>query len=156
MKNMVAELLRNMNWMFFIVWLIAGMVLAIMEIFMPGTFFFLVLGAAAVGAGLTCLIPFVPWWASFFVFAFLAVIGTLLAKRFADKVTSGPSTATNVDRYLGKKALVIETIDPVSNKGRIRVEQDEWRAISDQTFEKGAWVIVERVEGTCLRVKAEV
>ena len=155
--KMVELLLQNIGWTFFIAWIVAGLVLVIIEMVTPGTFYFLVLGVAAFGAGISCLIPFFPWWASFLVFAFLAIIGTLLAKRFADKVTPDSVTGANVDRFIGKRALVVETIDPVGNKGRVRVDQDEWRAISneDTTFEKGSWVIVERVEGTCLCVKSE-
>ena len=61
------------------------------------------------------------------------------------------------ERLLGKKGVVIVTVDNAETKGLVKVEGDEWRAESDDgsIIEKGEWIVVKRIEGTRLIIRKE-
>ena len=48
------------------------------------------------------------------------------------------------------KGTITETVDPDTDKGRIKIGSESWRAISDKniTIEEGSRVTVLRVEGS--------
>jgi membrane protein implicated in regulation of membrane protease activity len=60
---------------------------------------------------------------------------------------------TNVDALIGQTGYVTETIDPVSNTGRVRIGSDEWRGRADQIIEIGAQVRVVSISGATLTVE---
>ena len=49
--------------------------------------------------------------------------------------------------------MVIETIDPLKNIGRVRIGSDEWRARAEQAIPLDAWAEVTSVAGTTLTVR---
>ena len=57
-------------------------------------------------------------------------------------------------RLLEKEGIVVENIDTDAGSGKVRVENEEWRAISEegQIIEVGAKIQVLRIEGTHLIV----
>ena len=56
-------------------------------------------------------------------------------------------------RYVGMSAVVLEEVDLASNTGLIRVEAEQWRAITDgDPIPEGASVEVVEVRGTRLVV----
>src|SRR5438445_9890869 len=64
---------------------------------------------------------------------------------------------TNVDALIGRIGTVSERIDPVTGKGRVPVEGEDWRgaSIMDTPIDAGDRVMVVRVEGTTLFVDKE-
>jgi len=64
---------------------------------------------------------------------------------------------TNVDALIGRIGTVSERIDPVTGKGRVLVEGEDWRgaSIMDTPIDAGDRVMVVRVEGTTLFVDKE-
>ena len=81
--------------------------------------------------------------------ALLLSLRTLVKKFFTPKVTR-----TNVDSVIGAQGLVIEDIDNVNAKGRVKVGAMEWaaRSADGAPLKAGAHVTVERVEGVKLFV----
>ena len=58
-----------------------------------------------------------------------SVILLLITKPFVKKfVNKEPSIVTNAYNIVGKKAIVIEDIDNIQNKGLIRVGSEVWSA----------------------------
>jgi membrane protein implicated in regulation of membrane protease activity len=139
----------------FWIWLGLAAVLVVGEMFTAG-FFLLPFGiGAAVAAVLNWFDLALAWqWA-----AFLGVSAILLLslRRFADRVTHAPPEAVGVDRLVGKRATVIEAIEPGDAAGRVRIEREEWRADSslDESIPVGTRVIVEKVQGTHVVVSPE-
>lgn len=136
-------------------WVWVGMALCffLAEIFTAG----FVLACFGLGAAVAAGLSFAgvgPVWqlASFVVVSAAAV---LLSRRFAERVSAQQAEQVGVDRVLGKRAVVIETIDPSSARGRVRVDREEWRAESadGEAISEGATVEVLAVEGTRLRVR---
>ena len=62
---------------------------------------------------------------------------------------------TNIDRMIGKTGKVTETIDVYKNEGRVAIDGDEWKAISDDKsiIEKDKVVEVINIESIIITVK---
>jgi len=128
------------------IWIIVGVIALIIDL-VSGTMFMLWVGGGCfIGAAVAALLPGIAWapWAAFAVStALLLYLGRPLARRFQQQSL----TPSNVDAIVGQEGIVLETIDPVSNTGRIRIGSDEWRARSDEHISAGERVCVLGVEG---------
>ncbi|MBI3909793.1 MAG: NfeD family protein [Armatimonadetes bacterium] len=132
-------------------WMIAAGVLALLELALPGTFFFLFLAAAAVVAGLSSLL--LPGWLPWVVFLASGVAGLLLAPRLARRLTPAtPRVPLNVDSLVGKIGIVQEAIDSIHGQGLVKVQGQVWRAVADEPIAAGERVRVRAIEGTRLIV----
>lgn len=139
------------------IWLIVAVILFIAEVVTPGfvvaCFGIGCLGAAlmdAIGLGIAVQIV---------VFCVVSLASFFSVRPlFLKYVLKGDEkrTDTNVDALAGKLGLVSETIDPETNRGRVALGGDDWKAVSvaDTVIEKGQKVEVVSVEGTKLFVKA--
>jgi len=142
------------------VWLIAGVLLLVAEMFTPG-FWLACLAIGAFAAGVLALLPAVGTTLETVVFAAtsllsMAGIRPALARRF--RLGSGAGLRTNVDALIGKTGVVTERIDPAGRPGRVLVEGENWRGTSadDTVLEPGTRVSVLQVDGTTLMVEREM
>lgn len=89
------------------------------------------------------------------VFIVTSGVGVLLSRRFADRITGPQAQGVGIDRVIGKRAVVLEAIDPMTATGMVRVEREEWRAdaAGNVPIPAGAVVEVLAVEGTRLKVR---
>jgi len=135
------------------VWLIVGVVTLILEL-LAGTMFliWIACGCFLAGAG-AWLAPSVAWlpWA---VFVVSTSILLWLGRRLARQLHAGATMPSNVDSLIGRIGVVLQTVDPVENIGRVRIGSEEWRARADTRFEEKEHVMVKAVEGTTLIVGA--
>lgn len=132
-------------------WIIAGVVVLIIEL-LSATFFMLwVAGGCFVAAVVAALLPNVAWapWAAFVV---STVVLLYLGQPLARRVQQEKLTPSNVDAMVGREGVVLERIDPVENTGRVRIGSEEWRARADERIDRGARVCVLSVEGATLMV----
>ena len=133
-------------------WLIAGLVLLILELFTTTFFLMWIAAAAFLAAGaayLTIDAPGVEWA----VFTVSGVVLLILTRPLARSIHGSVTLPSNVDRLVDQKAYVLQTIDNDQNTGRVRIDSDEWRARStDGTIAEGGYVTVKRVEGASLIV----
>jgi len=133
------------------IWIIAGVIALIIDL-LSGTLFMLWVAGGCIVAGIvSALVPELAWapWAAFAVStALLLYLGRPLAKRFQDQKL----VPSNVDALVGQEGIVVETIDPVGNTGRVRISSEEWRARSDEHIESGERVCVLGVEGATVVV----
>ena len=132
-------------------WLILGLALLIIEMFTM-TMFLMWVGAGALLAALAAALH-APNWAQWLVFAASSLILLWLSRPLARSVHGRVTVPSNVDSLVGQSAVVLEAIDPQANTGRVRIGSDEWRARADQPIKQGAGVVVEKVQGTTLRVR---
>lgn len=79
----------------------------------------------------------------FFVIGFVLLLLTrpVLIKYFKKNIVS-----TNADSYIGKTAVVLKEITPVT-RGIVDFEHMNWTAISSETIEEGALVKILAIEG---------
>ena len=90
------------------------------------------------------------------VFLITSVILLLITKPFVKKfINKEPSITTNAYNIVGKKAIVIEEIDNIQNKGLIRVGSEVWSAQSetDEKVAKDTEVTITDIKGVKAIVK---
>lgn len=136
-------------------WIWVGMALFffLAEVFTAG-FVLACFGLGALAAAVPAFLGFGLVW-QLVVFVAVSTAAVLFSRRFADRVTGDQPQNVGVDRVLGKTAIVIETIDPHSPAGRIRVDVEEWRADSadGSSIPEGTIVEVLSIDGTRLKVR---
>lgn len=141
------------TWQF---WTVTAVVLFIIEIFTPGFFI------ATFGVGALCTVPAALITDNLniqlIVFAVTTTLTYIyirpLAKKYFFKKQA--DAATNVDALIGKKAKVIETIDPLNSKGRVKlIGGEDWKALSsdESIIEKDSVVEIAAVDGAKVIVK---
>ncbi len=132
-------------------WTIFAVVMAIGEIFTAGFFllpFAIGAGAAAVlawaGAGVL---------AQWLVFFGVSVVSLAYLRRFITRQDEAAQPKVGANRWVGEIGQVLQTIDPHTDGGMVRILQEEWRAMASQKIEQGTRVVVTEVRGTRLVVE---
>lgn len=137
------------------IWLIVAIILVIVEIFTAafGAVCFAVGAAAsAIAASLDATFTWqIAIFAivSFIIFAFLRPV----VLRFLNKKSE--DVKTNAEALVGKTAIVSERIDTEQHTGRVAIDGDDWKAISEDNsvIEKGTAVEVTKIESIIVTVK---
>ena len=136
-------------------WLIAAFILVIIEICTAG------FGSIcfAIGAGFSALVAYLGGnyvW-QIVVFAIISVLTFIFLRpvflRLLDR--NSKDVKTNADALIGRKAIVSETIDHNAHTGRVAVDGDDWKAVSegDVVIEKGEEVTIVGRESIIVTVK---
>lgn len=104
---------------------------------------------ALIAAGLNA-----PLWLQIILFLSVSAIMLALLRPFLKRVAIPNLTATNADRNIGRKALVIEEINNLAGKGAIRLDGVIWsaRTEQDEIIPVGETVQVLRIAGVKLMV----
>ena len=139
------------------IWLIAALILVVVEIFTQGfAVFCLSVGAVAASLASACsagLEGHLIWFSAATLAAFVFV-RPLLLKAYR-KGRSGRESG--VDALKGREAVVSERISAADNTGRVAVDGDDWKAVSVDGTEipKGARVTIIDVDSVILKVAAK-
>ena len=91
------------------------------------------------------------------VFLVVSVLLLLITKPFVKKfVDKKPTVITNAYNIIGKKAIVLEDIDPIQSKGLVKIGTETWSAESeaDEKISKDTEVEVNAIKGVIAVVKA--
>ena len=141
---------------YFVTWIVSGLVLCAAEIFIP-SFFIFWFGLGAFAAAVTSLflgltfqiVVFIAVSSVLLIFTRPIVMKTLLKK--------GSSRKINIDEIVGKRAMVVERVDPIEGTGMVKINGELWRTLTEDnsTVNVGDYVTILKVEGTLLKVKKE-
>ncbi|MCL4832826.1 MAG: NfeD family protein [Caldilineaceae bacterium] len=134
-------------------WIVLALIFFATEIFTAG-FVLLCFGVGALaGAGAAFFGLGLAW--QLVAFIVVSSVAVLLSRPFAERVTSTGPQHVAVDRVLGKRAVVLQAIDPIANTGMVRVGTEEWRAenINHTGIPKDSIVEVVGVVGVRLQVR---
>jgi membrane protein implicated in regulation of membrane protease activity len=138
------------------IWLIVSILLVILEICTAafGSICFAIGAAVAaiaagLGAGLTWQI---------LIFVVVSMLTFIFLRPFMLKFLDRKSkdVKTNADALVGKRAVVSERIDASQLTGRVSVDGDDWKAVSEDgsVIEKGTPVEIVKLDSIILTVKA--
>ena len=137
------------------IWLVVAIVLVILEIMTAG---FGVI-CFAIGAVFSALVAglggSITW--QIVVFAVVSPLTFVFLRpvviRFLDKKSK--DVKTNADAVIGRKGVVSERIDSAQHTGRVAIDGDDWKAISEDgsVIEKGAEVKIVKLDSIILTVK---
>lgn len=133
-------------------WLIAGLILGIAEMVVPGVFL-VWLGLAAVVTGLATLAFGLGTAAQFVIFAMAALASVYAGRRFLKDnpiESTDPLLNDRAARLIGQTVLVVEPIE--GGEGRVKVGDGVWIARGPDT-PPGARVRVTGAEGATLLVE---
>ena len=88
-------------------------------------------------------------------FVISSTILIFATKPFVKKFADVKRTNTNVYSIIGKKALVIKTIDPIHSVGQIKINGEVWTAESEnnQVIDEGSEVEILEIKGVKAIVK---
>ncbi|MCI6115049.1 MAG: NfeD family protein [Spirochaetales bacterium] len=136
-----------MHWL---IWLSAGIILAILEVFTPG-FFIVGIGVSLAIAALPAALG-LPFWVQLLVCGAMILIFFLLVRPLVMKIPHSDSKKTGTAALIGEEGIVVETITRIEG-GRVKVGGEVWKAKSDETIEKDLLVVVTGVEGVTLNVR---
>lgn len=135
-------------------WLIAMVVLLIIEAVVPGLIsIWFALGALA---ALISALFHAPIWLQIVWFVAVSVLTLVLTRPLVRKYVNNRVTPTNADMVIGKDAVVTERIDNLHAKGAVLLDGKTWTARMDQESEgaePGETVRVLRIEGVKLIVE---
>jgi membrane protein implicated in regulation of membrane protease activity len=136
-------------------WLIAAIVLVIVEICTAG------FGALcfALGAAFSALVSGLggsfTWQILVFVVVSLLTFIFLrpVVVRFLDKKSK--DVKTNAEAIIGRKGIVSERIDASQHTGRVAIDGDDWKAVSEDgsVIEKGTDVEIIKLDSIIVTVK---
>jgi len=136
------------------IWVVAGLVLVVLELLTPGLFL-LFFGAAAIvvgvaaGAGLA-----MPLWAELLAFSVLSVVSLLVFRGpLLRRMKSRPEDPPVVDDFSGEIGTVQVDI-AAGDRGRIELRGTVWTAINDggDALAAGTRCRVVRADGLTLHV----
>ena len=137
------------------IWVIVALVFVIVEMFTTGFAVMCISFGCLFGAGASALDWDIKWQLLVFAvgtaLAFLTV-RPLVYKFFYKK---GQEVKTNVDALVGRRAIVTERIEGELHAGRVKIDGDDWKAVSTDTepIEVGATVEVTAINSVILTVK---
>ncbi|HLO84883.1 MAG TPA: NfeD family protein [Nostocaceae cyanobacterium] len=136
---------------FALIWLLAGSVLCLTELFLPSAFVALMMGISALMVGLLAWLGLGNVWLQVIAWLFLSTILVLLSRRYLQ-----PRRRHSKIR----DAVIAETLTeiPMGKAGRVLYEGNSWRAICDDekiSLSPHQRVYIVRREGTTLIVMPE-
>ena len=126
-------------------WIVIGVIVSALEMFVPG-FFVIWFGVAAIVTGILSFFIHNSW-VQFGVFLGLSAVLVVSSRLIARRITKPEPEPVGSMRLDGVEGTVIQAIEP-DRPGRIRVIGEEWRAMAERRIESGARVKVLKVEGT--------
>lgn len=137
------------------IWLIVALLCFIVEIF-SNTFVFLCFCVGCLASSLTTIFT-ESLIIQILVFSIVTFISLIFVRPIINKYAFRKSnnTKTNVDALIGAEGRVIETIDDISNTGRVLVNGDDWKAVSvdNQRIEINEKIEVVKIDTNILIVK---
>lgn len=137
-----------------VVWLIAMIVLLVVEGVVPGLIsIWFALGALA---ALVSALLHAPLWLQIVWFLVVSIAALALTRPLAKKYINAKTQPTNADMLIGKECVVRESIDNVLGAGAVSVDGKVWTARTendDIKVPEGSRAVVVRIEGVKLIVK---
>lgn len=137
-------------------WLIfigAGLVLIILELLLGiDTGLDLVfIGTALVLGGLITL-AIHSWVWTAVVAGIICVLYVFIGRRYIHRRVAVGVSKTNIDTIIGKTGIVQQDIEPAKD-GLVKVNNEQWRARSEENIKEGEGITVTGVSGVTLMVK---
>ncbi len=146
--------MNNMEFTMLLFWIIALVVLIVVEA-VTAQMVTIWFAAGAVGAIVAERLG-AEVWVQWVVFVAVSAVALIATRPLVKKITKAKVQPTNADRCIGMVAVVTEEINNVEGRGQVHVNGVTWtaRSLDGSIFKKDERVIVERIDGVKLIVKA--
>jgi membrane protein implicated in regulation of membrane protease activity len=137
-----------------IMWLLAAVLLLLVELLTPGLFFFISFAFGSLFGALAAVLGYSFWWQSGIALG-ISLIQFFAMRRRLKQFTDSVHAPTNVHALQGKKGVVLAEISPLQS-GSVKVGGEQWAASSSMLCAEGAVVKVLRIEGNRLVVSLDI
>ena len=89
------------------------------------------------------------------VFVAVTAIALAITRPIVKRMKQKRPEATNADRYIGRRGIVLQEIDNARAKGLVKVDNEKWtaRSVDGQPSPEGEDVTITAIEGVKLIVK---
>lgn len=137
-----------------LLWFLAGIVLFLLELSMPGFVLFFFAAGAWLTAAASWLYP-LSLNSQILVFIVASLVSLLVLRRFVKKAFSGRADAAGEDHLLaepGIRVVVVADIVPPA-EGKVKYSGTTWRARANERLEAGEIAEVIDQEGLVMTVK---
>jgi len=96
----------------------------------------------------------IPFWQQAVIFVVISAVLLAATRPLVKKFMSSKKVETNAKLDIGKNALVIEEINVLQSKGRVRLGGVDWTALTEDNsvIPEGEVVIVDKIDGAKLIV----
>ena len=135
-------------------WFVGGIVLFLLEMFVPGfvLFFF---GAGACLTALATLLFGLTLNSQILVFIFASLLSLVLLRRYVKTIFIGDSVASGTDSALAEHGARVEVINEIvpPAEGKVKYSGTTWRARATEKIEAGEIVQVIEQDGLIMTVK---
>ena len=139
------------------IWIIVGIVIMSMELFLPG-FILCFFGLGAVLTGLLKIFLPLGINTQLVLFAVLSIVLLVSFRRYAQGYFTGRVSNTNpsgaaMEMHTGETAIVTEDIIPNSPRGKVEFHGTSWNADADVEIKTGVKVTIVKRHDLTLKVK---
>lgn len=135
-------------------WFVGGIVLFLLEMFVPGfvLFFF---GTGACLTALVTLLFDLTLNGQILVFIFASLLSLVLLRRYVKDTFIGDSVASGKDSALAAHGTRVEVIDEIvpPAEGKVKYSGSTWRARATEKIEAGEIVQIIEQDGLIMTVK---
>ncbi|HEX4985970.1 MAG TPA: NfeD family protein [Burkholderiales bacterium] len=133
-----------------LIWLLAGLLLVVVEL-VTGTFYLLILGIAA-GVGSAIAYVEQPFWVQAFIAAVAAIVGGVLVKRYHSRVNAASPKAGADD--VGQTVSIDSWISEAQRLARVRYRGTTWDAevLGTEPVAPGTLLYVVATDGSRLKI----
>jgi membrane protein implicated in regulation of membrane protease activity len=136
---------------YYYVWLTLAVIFIIIEIFSAG-FFYACFAVGALAAWVTSLVTGSIIW-QIVIFCIVSVALIPVSRIFARRVTDHSVPQAGVDALIGLTGVVTENIRPAEDVGKVRVDNQGWRAVATEDIDAGTKIRVTAIKGARLVVE---
>lgn len=139
--------------MFTVYWLLAAAACLVAEIVTVGLVGIWFAGGALAAALVSVITDLLLVQVVVFIVVSVALL--MVTRPLAKKHLNEKIKETNLDALIGRELVVLETIDPETGKGKVKINDVEWRAYpedGESIFEEGEKVVVREISGVKLIV----
>ena len=137
------------------IWVIVALVFVIVEMFTTGFAVMCISFGCLFGAGASALDWDIKWQLLVFAVGTALAFLTVRPLVYTFFYKKGQEVKTNVDALVGRRAIVTERIEGELHAGRVKVDGDDWKAVSTDTepIEAGEAVEITAINSVILTVK---
>lgn len=136
-------------------WWILALLLVIVEVFAPSTFFLWLGISAGVIGGVIFVYPDMDWETQWMLFAVISIVSVVASRFLLQKKlqeTDNPTLNKRGAQYVGRNFQLSEAI--INGRGKIHVDDSHWE-VEGMDANAGTTVTVTGVDGTRLMVEVK-
>lgn len=137
------------------IWIITGILLCVIELFVPGLIIFF-FGIGALVTGLICMIVDVPPGLQIILFVAISLMSLILLRKKFTQIFQGKMSDISPnemeDEFVGKRGIVVKAIN-LNKPGKVDFRGTTWIAESDSLIEEDEPVEIISKKNITLTVK---